>query len=44
LILADFDFANASQAEKDYYEGIMFPVSFSVEDQDFYFISPVIGD
>lgn len=46
LILSGFDFANASQDEKDYYNSpnILFPVTFSVADQAFYFISPIIGD
>ena len=43
LILADFDFPNASTPAKDYYNGKMFPVSFSVEDKAFYFISPLVG-
>ena len=43
LILADFDFVNASTPAKDYYSGKMFPVSFSVEDKAFYFISPLVG-
>ena len=44
LILDGFDFANASIFAKRYYNGVMFPASFSVADQDFYFISPLVGD
>ena len=44
LILDNFDFANASQAAKDYYKNQIFPASFSVVDQAFYFISPLVGD
>lgn len=44
LLLDGFDFANASTPAKDYYENVMFPASFSIEDQDFYFISPLVGD
>ena len=44
LILSGFDFANASVFAKRYYNGVMFPASFSIEDQDFYFISPLVGD
>jgi len=46
LLLSGFDFANASQAEKDYYDStdLLFPVTFSVSDQAFYFISPLVGD
>lgn len=43
LILENFDFANASQAAKDYYDGQIFPASFSIPDQNFYFISPLVG-
>ncbi len=43
LILADFDFVNASTPAKAYYSGKMFPVSFSLEDNAFYFISPLVG-
>lgn len=46
LLLSGFDFANASTAAKAYYNtaGVLFPVSFSVVDQAFYFTSPIIGD
>lgn len=46
LLLSGFDFANASDAEKDYYNStdLLFPVTFSVSDQAFYFISPLVGD
>lgn len=46
LLLSGFDFANASQAAKDYYDStdLLFPVTFSVSDQAFYFISPLVGD
>lgn len=46
LLLSGFDFVNASTAAKNYYNtaNILFPVSFSVVDQAFYFTSPIIGD
>ena len=44
LILSGFDFANASLFAKRYYKNRMFPASFSVADQAFYFISPLVGD
>lgn len=43
LILEDFDFANASAAAKAYYSNKVFPCSFDVAQQAFYFISPLVG-